>query len=98
MKKFAPGEIKPLWSISYYDGPMTLVGQLADGQSVYLDAKENPGGWCQKPKWLELECLLDELLEAKDAESLWDRIERKYDDDIWENGETNGASWDNHRH
>ena len=20
------------------------------------------------------------------------------DDDIWENGETNGASWDNHRH
>ena len=85
--EFEAGDVKPLWSVGHYDGPMTLVGELADGRLVYLDASRCPGGWCQKPRWLELERLLDELLDDEDAENIWDRIERKHEDEMWETRE-----------
>lgn len=75
------GRIRILFRTGSYDGMVTGVGIL-DGQHVFLDAREQQGGWSLKPRWRELEDLLDELLTEEDAENIWDRIERKYDDQM----------------
>ena len=81
MKAFKAGEVRPLFRLGSYDGMMTGVG-LLDGRHVYLDARDQAGGWTLKPKWRQLEDLLDELLSEEDSENIWDRIERKYDEQM----------------
>jgi|GEM_PF-2107314 len=79
-----PGRILLLWREGSYDGMVTGIG-LLDGQPVYLDASEQMGSWNLKPRWRELETLIDDLLDEEDAENIWDRIERKYDEKMNEN-------------
>lgn len=81
-----PGRILLLWREGSYDGMATGIG-LLDGQPVYLDASEQMGGWGLKPRWRELESLLDELLSTSDAENIWDRIEHDYEEQMEENQE-----------
>lgn len=78
MTAIEPGRIQLLWRSGSYDGMMTGIG-LLEGQPVFLDATEEPGGWCTSPRWRELESLLEELLEEEDADDVWDRLEQKYD-------------------
>ena len=73
------GRIRILFRTGSYDGMVTGVGIL-NGQHVFLDAGEQQGGWSLKPRWRELESLLEELLTEDDADNIWDRIERNYDD------------------
>lgn len=77
------GRIRILFRTGSYDGMMTGIGIL-DGQHVFLDAREQPGGGSLKARWHELEDLLEELLTEDDADDIWDRIERKYDDKMRE--------------
>lgn len=81
--KIESGRVRPLFRLGTYDGMMSGVA-LLDGAHVYLDAGEQMGGWALKPRWRELEDLLDELLEDEDSESIWDRLERKYEDQMHE--------------
>ena len=83
VKEFEPGRIQLLWRTGSYDGMMTGIG-LLDGNPVYLDATDEPGGMFSKPKWQQLEDLLDELLEDEDADNLLDRLEAKYEDQMYE--------------
>ena len=75
------GRIQILFRTGSYDGMMTGVGVL-DGQHVFLDATDQPGGGSLKARWQELEDLLEELLTEDDADNIWDRIERMYDDEM----------------
>jgi len=83
METFKAAEVRPLFRLGSYDGMMTGVGLLG-GRHVYLDARDEPGGWTLKPKWRQLEGLLDELLTEEDSENIWDRINRKYEDSTHE--------------
>jgi hypothetical protein len=75
------GRIRILFRTGSYDGMVTGVGIL-DGQHVFLNAREQQGGWDIKPRWRELEDLLEELLTEEDAENIWDRIERGYENEM----------------
>lgn len=77
-------KVRHLWTTGSYDGTVTGVGQLEDGRYVYLDASGCWGGWQKKERWQLLEDLLDELLDSDDAENIWDRIERKHEDQMYE--------------
>jgi len=82
-REIEPGRILLLWREGGYDGMLTGIG-LLDGNPVYLDATNQMGGRVVKPPWQSLENLLDELLDPDDAENIWDRIERKYDEKMHE--------------
>lgn len=79
--KIEAGRIRVLFRTGSYDGMMSGIG-LLDGKPVFLDAGNFPGGWQLKPKWRQFEDLMDELLDDEDAENIWDRLERKYDDQM----------------
>lgn len=81
--KIEAGRVRPLFRLGSYDGMVSGVG-LLDGRHVYLDASEQMGGWTLKPKWREFENLLEELFDDEDSEDIWNRIECKYEDRMYD--------------
>lgn len=83
LPEFGPGQVRLLWKCGSYDGMSSAVAIIERVGPAYLHAFELGFERYAKP-WQGLDNMMRQLLDDDDRMNIWDRLERKYGDQMTE--------------